>query len=441
MNFDCEDPEVISEGPISIVTRIEAKSPAGTQFIAIKTSTTTHAKEPHDIIKEARLLALASHPNVIPLIKREMSQRSDSLSLWMPYIPYSLDDLLQSSKFSPHPLVSFENSPSRAPTPRELQFTVLAKSIIFQVLCGVSYLHSDNVQIAHRDIKPSNVLLTAPGCAQLIDFGIAIRVAEEHATQEGDLWPESVHRMYFEVSTGPYRAPELLFGPRTYDAFAIDSWSLGVTFAEFFTPLRLLCGDDDDDEAPASDSDSDSDPDKPITPLEPFVIPKGTRLSAPATRWARDSLFDSSRGEIGLAWSIFKTRGTPNEDNWPSFLNLPDASKVSFIDVGAVDLAPLLPNLPPSVSKMPLDTKTHAPSTEMICSPLDLVRRFLLYEPSSRLRPPDALCHPWFTAEPGLVLPGDYTGHPPWLNDCNGTFTLENQIRTLGDLLQMAVVR
>jgi serine/threonine protein kinase len=214
----CCSQEIISEGPISIVTRIQAESPAGTQFIAIKTSTTVHAKEPHDIIKEARLLALASHPNVccltvfhvhsltgsqiIPLIKRELS-RSHSLSLWMPYIPYSLDDLLQSSKFSPHPLISFgSTASSTVPTARELQFVVLAKSIIFQVLCGVSYLHSDNVQIAHRDIKPSNVLLTASGCVQLIDFGIAIRTVDEHPAQDGDLWPESPHRMYFEVSTG-----------------------------------------------------------------------------------------------------------------------------------------------------------------------------------------------------------------------------------------------
>ncbi|KAF8844244.1 kinase-like protein [Paxillus ammoniavirescens] len=442
MDFDCEDPEIISEGPISIVTRIQAASPADTQFIAIKTSTTIHAKEPHDIIKEARLLALASHPNIIPLIKRELSQRSHSLSLWMPYIPYSLDDLLRSSKFSPHPLISFGSSASSTvPTARELQFVVLAKSIIFQVLCGVSYLHSDNVQIAHRDIKPNNVLLTASGCVQLIDFGIAIRTADEHPAQQGDLWPEPPHRMYFEVSTGPYRAPELLFGPRAYDAFTIDSWSLGVTLAEFFTPLRLLNDDDDDDEPLASESDSDSEPDKPIVPPEPFIIQKGTRVTAPTTRWSRDSLFDGSRGEIGLIWSIFKTRGTPNENNWPSFLGLPDASKVTFVDARAVDLAPLLPNIPPSASNMPLDTKTHAPSTEMICSPLDLIHRFLVYEPSSRLRPTDALHHPWFTVEPGLVLPEGYTGHPPWLDGSNTTFTLENQTRTLGDLLQMNVAR
>ena len=68
----CTDPrrfqEIISEGPTSIVTRIESELPDGPRFIAVKTSTTTHAKEPHDIIKEVRLLASLSHPNVCCLL-------------------------------------------------------------------------------------------------------------------------------------------------------------------------------------------------------------------------------------------------------------------------------------------------------------------------------------------------------------------------------------
>lgn len=118
----------------------------------------------------------------------------------MPYIPYSLDELLQSSRFSPHPIVSFGSTTTSSS--REDQFIILAKSVIFQVICGVSYLHSEHVQIAHRDVKPSNILLTPSGCAQLIDFGIAFRMGEDRAAKTNDLWPESTERMYFEVSTG-----------------------------------------------------------------------------------------------------------------------------------------------------------------------------------------------------------------------------------------------
>lgn len=136
-----------------------------------------------------------------------------------------------------------------------------------------------------------------------------------------------------------------------------------------------------------------------------------------------------------------------------SFLTLPDACKVSFVDVDATDLASHLPNLPPSTaSSFPHTnshtntTTTHAPSPDPVPSPFDLVHRFLVYEPPRRLRPSEALGHPWFRAEPGLVLPADgdsdSTGHDAWEIE-TGTmtrlFTLEGQTRTLGDLLQMYV--
>lgn len=92
-------------------------------------------------------------------------------------------------------------------------------------------------------------------------------------------------------SRSPYRAPELLFGARTYDPYAVDMWSLGCTFAEFFTPLLPEEDDDEDDYPPE------------LRDANPTLV--------------RKALFDGTRGEIGLAWSIFKILGTPTEDSWP----------------------------------------------------------------------------------------------------------------------------
>lgn len=276
--------------------------------------------------------------------------------------------------------------------------------------------------------------------------------------------------------SSPYRAPELLFGPRTYDAFAIDAWSLGVTFAEFFTSLRLQNDEDEDEDSilafNPSESESGAEPRPPTPPPTPFVVPRGTRPGIPTGRWTRTSLFNGIRGEIGLAWSIFKVRGTPNQDTWPvrhillraiclhltltdhcafalqpglvqSFLTLPNAGKLSFVDVDAVELSSFLPNLPPSTSGISLDTRTHTPLPGPVLSPLDLIHRFLVYEPASRLRPSETLHNPWFTAEPGLVLPtDDRTEQPPWLTGRRAvrhTFTLEGKTRTLGDLLLLYV--
>lgn len=50
---------------------------------------------------------------------------------------------------------------------------VLAK-IALQILCGLSYLHSNNQ--LHRDVKPANVLFNTKGEVKLTDFGISKQI-------------------------------------------------------------------------------------------------------------------------------------------------------------------------------------------------------------------------------------------------------------------------
>jgi cyclin-dependent kinase 8/11 len=397
---------MVAEGPISHVSKSLLECEGKTQWIAIKTSTIDrrYTKEPHDIIKEVRLIASACHPNVVSILGHGIDSGLQTMSFWMPYMPSSLIALICSNNFSPHPLISILAADPSSPNPREQRFVLLAKSLIFQILCGVTFLH-ETAKIAHRDIKPSNILLTLSGRIQLIDFGVSWKEGEDLAAKKNDLWIETPEKMYFEVSTGQYRAPELLFGPRNYDAFAIDSWSLGTTFAEFFTSVRLFNPEDYDFE---DDEQFDSDDDSPSKPAEPFIIPKGLHIGDPTNRWARDSLFDSTHGEIGLIWSMCKIRGSPNEINWPSFLSLPGANKLTFMTVEPIDLASVLPNLASSAQQHEVDTKTHIPPETMSPSPVDLIYRFLVYEPSRRLCPSKALTHPWFTSEPPLLLPDDF---------------------------------
>lgn len=48
---------------------------------------------------------------------------------------------------------------------------VQCKSIIYDILCGLSYLHEAN--ICHRDLKPENVLINDDCTIQICDFGLA----------------------------------------------------------------------------------------------------------------------------------------------------------------------------------------------------------------------------------------------------------------------------
>lgn len=89
-------------------------------------------------------------------------------------------------------------------------------------------------------------------------------------------------------------------------------WSLGATFADFFRPLKERLDDvdewgDDCDEEVEEDNQHETPPFISLRSTSPMQV----------TSWRRLPIFNADRGDIGLAWSIFKIKGTPNERNWP----------------------------------------------------------------------------------------------------------------------------
>jgi serine/threonine protein kinase len=74
----------------------------------------------------------------------------------------------------------------------------VTKSIIYQILPGVTYPHSPERRIAHRDIKPRNILPDILGVAVLIGFGVAY----SPTASPRNVWPEPEGKMYFEMGSG-----------------------------------------------------------------------------------------------------------------------------------------------------------------------------------------------------------------------------------------------
>ncbi|KAK6589370.1 MAPK protein [Cryptosporidium xiaoi] len=104
---------------------------------------------------------------------------------------------------------------------------------MYQILRGVSYLHSVNV--IHRDLKPSNILVNLSCDLKICDFGLARGNVGDLDKIKDDLTDYVVTRWY--------RAPEIILCVNRYDK-AVDIWSAGCIFAELIRRSALFAGHD-----------------------------------------------------------------------------------------------------------------------------------------------------------------------------------------------------
>jgi cell division cycle 2-like protein len=135
-----------------------------------------------------------------------------------------------------------------------------------------------------------------------------------------------------------YRAPELLLGCKDYST-PIDMWSVGCIYAEFLQHKPLFMG----------------------------------------------------KSEIDQLNQIFKELGTPSEEIWPGYNELPITKKVTFTKRPFNNLRKRFPYLPQSG--------------------FDLLNKFLTYDPKRRITAEKALEDQYFEESP---LPVDPSMFPTW---------------------------
>ncbi|XP_061602529.1 cyclin-dependent kinase 19 isoform X3 [Cololabis saira] len=147
--------------------------------------------------REIALLRELKHPNVIALQKVFLSH-SDR-KVWLLF-DYAEHDLWHIIKF--HRASKANKKPMQLPRG-------MVKSLLYQILDGIHYLHAN--WVLHRDLKPANILVMGEGPergrVKIADMGFA-RLFNSPLKPLADLDPV--------VVTFWYRAPELLLGARHY---------------------------------------------------------------------------------------------------------------------------------------------------------------------------------------------------------------------------------
>lgn len=123
------------------------------------------------------------------------------------------------------------------------------QSFIYQILCGLKYIHSANV--LHRDLKPGNLLVNADCELKICDFGLARGFSMDPEENAG--------YMTEYVATRWYRAPEIMLSFQSYTkasewplvpslayklTFLVDVWSIGCILAELLGGRPFFKGRD-----------------------------------------------------------------------------------------------------------------------------------------------------------------------------------------------------
>ena len=148
-----------------------------------------------DMLKEPRLLAAMSHPNIVTVLTAE--KQHDVFFIVMEYVAgETLEQIIARD--------------GALDVNRALDFTC-------QICNAVDHAHQAG--ILHRDLRPGNMLVSDTGLLKVTDFGTS-RILEiaAHGTTV--------------IGSPPYMAPEQFQGKAV---FASDVYSIGVTMYQMLT--------------------------------------------------------------------------------------------------------------------------------------------------------------------------------------------------------------
>ncbi|XP_070550839.1 homeodomain-interacting protein kinase 2-like isoform X2 [Ptychodera flava] len=264
----------------------------------------------------------------------ECFQHKNHTCLVFEMLEQNLYDFLKQSKFSPMPLKYI-------------------RPVTQQVL--VALLKLKNLGLIHADLKPENIMLVdpvrQPYRVKVIDFGSASHVSK------------AVCSTYLQSRY--YRAPEIILGLPFSEA--IDMWSLGCVIAELFLGWPLYPGSSEYDQI------------RYISQTQ--GLPAEHLLSA-ATKTTR-----FFRRDINSEYPLWRLK-TPDEHEAESHIKSKEARKYIFNCLD--DMANV--NFPTD-----LDGSERLAEKADRREFIDLLKRMLTIDADKRIRPAEALNHPFIS--------------------------------------------
>jgi eukaryotic-like serine/threonine-protein kinase len=189
---------LLGQGGFAAVFR--AHDPFLERDVAIKVldpSLAVDAALEEQFLHEARTIAAAEHPHIVPLYSAEST--AGLLYLVMRLLPgHSLEDRIAEGKLRP------------------------AEAARIALECARALAAAHAVGVVHRDIKPANILLDANGNATVTDFGIALVTSRPARELLGST-----------AGTPHYMSPEQSLG-EPVDGRS-DVYALGIVLYEMLT--------------------------------------------------------------------------------------------------------------------------------------------------------------------------------------------------------------
>lgn len=107
----------------------------------------------------------------------------------------------------------------------------LIRRYIRDMILGLDYLHAND--IIHGDIKPENLLLTKNHHLKIADFGVSFMLDDETC-------PNKDGKISRAQGTPAFTAPET--GSKSFMAYPIDVWAMGVTLYMMITGICPFAG-------------------------------------------------------------------------------------------------------------------------------------------------------------------------------------------------------